>query len=409
MALIGVGSRKSVPLLSVFLAIVLCSICSISPVQAQQSSPDAELEPAARTQEPAAHRQAPETAQTQSARAPYSGSSGFKARLGPTALALGPGFFVHGAGTFVAGDRRTGQRLLIAEAASLVAFLAAGSMLAATGASRKLVAVGLPIVATSVSLFMVGWFADIYGASTGGRDVTGTPQLARIDAELGYRYVYDPQFAYRNFIYARADLRVTRFRFSSSAWLGADDNNQRIRLDSAYRLWGRSMQRSTRDGSHTDLALGLTYHRYPDDGFAVYTPEWRVDGRLDLSHVGPSLRGAFVDGQLGYALELYAFEAASGGPDPFGMLLARFGFGVYFGDSALHTGEASIYYDHRHDDFAAGLGVRGIAGGFLGHLGLTAHRFFWPSWGAGLLIEGGSAIVAGLSLKYRLLEQGGTR
>jgi hypothetical protein len=329
--------------------------------------------------------------------------------IGPTALALGAGFVVHGAGSYVAGDRLSARRLLISEGVALAAFLGAGSLLAATGASRKLVAVGLPVVASGVSVFMLGWAADLYAASTGGRDVTGTPQLSAFEAELGPRYVYDPQFAYRNFIYAQVDLRVDRLRASPMAWIAADDDNQRLSFDSAYRVWGRSMQRATRDGSHLDLALAMTYHRYPNERFAVYTPEWRVEGRLDLSHVGRSLRGAFVDGQLGYGLELYDFEAAPGGPDPFGLLLARFGFGIYFGDSALHSGEASVYYDQRHDDFAAGLGVRGIGGGFLGHVGLKAHQFFAPAWGVGLLIEGGSAIVAGLSMKYRYLPQGGAR
>ncbi len=330
-------------------------------------------------------------------------------RIGASALALGPGLLVHGTGSYVMKDKLVARRLLLSEGVSLGAFLAAGSLLAATGASRKLVAVGLPIVMTGLAVFMIGWAADIYAVTTGGRDVTGTPQLAAIEAELGHRYVYDPQFAYRNFIYGHADLRAGRFRISPSAWVGADDDNQRLNLDSAYRMWGRNMQRATRDGTHADLAMGFTYHRYPGEKFAVYTPEWRIDGRLDLSHVGPSLRGAFVDGQLGYGLELYDFEVASGGPDPFGMLLARFGFGVYFGDSALRTGEASFYYDHRHDDFAAGLGVRGIGSGLLGHFGVKAQQFFLPAWGAGVLIEGGSAIVAGLSLKYRYLGREGAR
>ncbi len=319
----------------------------------------------------------------------------------PTLVAVGPGLVLHGAGTFVARDRTTARRILISEGVSFAAFIAGGALLAGTGASRKVVGVTLPIVTASGSIFMLGWLADIYAASTGGRDVSGAPQLAPLEAELGYRYVYDPQFEYRNFVYVQSDLRMHRFRLSPSAWLAVDDDNQRLFLDGAYRVLGRSIGRPTRDGSYLDLAMGMTMHRYPDEKFTVYTPEWRLDSRLDLGHVGPSLRGSFFDAQVGYGLELYDFEVASGGPDPFGLLLGRFGFGVYFGDSMLRTGEAVVYYDHRHDDFAAGLGVRGIGGGFLGHVGLKAHQYFSAHWGAGLLIEGGSAIVAGLSLKYR--------
>ncbi|HEX6245763.1 MAG TPA: hypothetical protein VFZ61_32790, partial [Polyangiales bacterium] len=84
----------------------------------------------------------------------------------------------------------------------------------------------------------------------------------------------------------------------------------------------------------------------------------------------------------------------------FGMLLARFGFGVYVG-SGPRSGEAQLYYDHRHDDFAAGLGVKGIASGPLGHFGLSGRYYVTQAWGASALIELGSAVVAGLNLCYR--------
>ena len=130
--------------------------------------------------------------------------------------------------------------------------------------------------------------------------------------------------------------------------------------------------------------------------------------RLDLSHVGYSLRGAFVEGHVGAGLEFYDFTVpgANIGDDASGLLLVRFGFGVYLGDSRARTGEVLLYYDHRHDDYAAGMGVAGIASGVLGHVGTSAHYYLTPSFALTLLCEVGSAAVAGLGLRYRLARPG---
>jgi hypothetical protein len=149
--------------------------------------------------------------------------------------------------------------------------------------------------------------------------------------------------------------------------------------------------------------MGLRYARFASDGFDVITPEWHVDGRLDLARAGRSLAGSFVEGQVGAGLELYAFDASGShlGDNAFGLLLARFGFGVYFGDGGRQSGEALLYYDHRHDDFAAGLGVQGIGSGILGHMGLSGRYFVTREWGLVGLLEVGSAVVSGLSVRYR--------
>ena len=119
--------------------------------------------------------------------------------------------------------------------------------------------------------------------------------------------------------------------------------------------------------------------------------------------MGESLAGSFVEGQVGAGLELYDFQVpgSSIGNNAFGLLLARFGFGMYFGDGGANSGEACLYYDHRHDDFAAGLGVTGIPAGILGHVGLRGHYYVTPRWGFSGLVEVGSALVTGLSLRYR--------
>jgi len=300
------------------------------------------------------------------------------------------------------------RRLALLEAAGLTLLIGAGAVVAATGTSRRLIGSFAPLIVLGGGVFLLGWIADIYAATTGGREVHAAPFVSPLEWELAYRYVHDPQFEYRNFSYMRADYRVRRFRASPSAWVALDDNNQRVQLELAARALGNRPQRTSSDGSYLDGVSALTYHNYAPESFAVWTGELRVDGRLDLAYLGQSLRGSFVEGHLGAGLELYDFDApgARVGDDASGLLLARFGFGVYYGDSRARTGEAFVYYDHRHDDYAAGLGVSGIGGGVLGHFGATAHYFVTPRWALSLLFEVGSAYLGGLGLRYRLARPG---
>jgi hypothetical protein len=316
-------------------------------------------------------------------------------------LAVVPGFLVHGAGAFATGDRKAARRLLISEAVGLGALVGGGTLLAVTGTSRRMIGVVAPITIAGFGLFMLSWLADVYAATTGGRPDARAPSFVpRYDAELGYAYVHDPQFRYGSFVTLHGDWRAHDVRVSPDAWVALDDDNQRFTLELAYRPWGRTARRAARDGSYAELATAFRYHRFGSDDFAVLTPYWWLQGRYDLARVAPSLAGAFVEGQLGAGLELYDFQVSGSklGDNGFGLLLTRFGFGTYFGDG---RGELFTYYDHRHDDFAAGLGVQGIGSGILGHVGLRGHYFITPQWGVSGLAELGSALVTGLAVRYR--------
>jgi hypothetical protein len=323
-------------------------------------------------------------------------------------VALVPGIVLHGAGSFSIGDRKAAKRLLIAEATGLAVFVGAGLLMVQTGTARRLIGALTPLAVAGFGVFALTWLADVYAASSGGRDAYGPRFVPNVEVQLGYLYVHDPQFAYGSFATLRGDLRASAFRASPEAAIALDDDNQRVLLELGYRPLGRTPTRGFRDGSFVELATGVRYHRFGSDGFAVISSEWHVDGRLDLARVGSTLRGAFVEGQLGAAFELYQFDAPGSRVEnnAFGLLLARFGFGVYIG-TGPQSGEAQLYYDHRHDDFAAGLGVQGIASGPLGHFGLSGRYFFTPAWGVAALAELGSALVAGASACYRFAPHAG--
>ncbi len=328
-------------------------------------------------------------------------------RAAAVAASVVPGFAAHGAGHYVLGDPRTGSRLLIMEGAGLGAAGVGGLSLFLTGASRYVVAPLALLTIAGAGLFTVSWLADIYGTAA-GPEGTGIPLLLapRLETELGYRYVYDPQFAYRNFAVYGFDLRYEALALEPSAWIGLDDGNARYRLLGGYRVFGArpAPAAPARDGSRLDVQAAVTHHRYDSDGFNTFTVEVAVDGRIDLEHWARPLRGSFADVGAGAALQAYDYDVPGLelGTDVEQLLLARFGFGMYLGDPATRGGEVVFYYDHRHDDFAAGLKLTGLGSGIPGHFGIEARYYPVPDFGFLLEAQAGSAYVAGISLLYRV-------
>jgi hypothetical protein len=330
-------------------------------------------------------------------------------RAGAIAASIVPGVVAHGSGQLARGRPRTAARLLAAEGVGI--FLAVGgtAALALTGASRYTVGPAAIIAITGAGLFGVSWLADVYGSAApdGG---TGRPPstVATLESELGHRYVYDPQFRYRHFLVEALDLRVHAFRFRPSAWLSLDDANARYRLLGAYRFFGPRPDRAAPDGSFLDLELAATEHRYDSDGFRSLTGEVFLGGRLDLRRFDRELAGSFAELGFGWGLQAFDYDVPglALGTDTADLLLARFAFGMYVGDPDRVGGEARLFYDHRHDGFAAGMKLTGLGSGVPGHFGLDTRFFFSQSWGASAELMVGSAWVGGASILFR---QGATR
>ncbi|MCA9598664.1 MAG: hypothetical protein KC776_35380 [Myxococcales bacterium] len=322
------------------------------------------------------------------------------------AAAAGPGVVVHGLGHSAAGKPKTAQRLLAAEGVGLGLIAASGVGLALTGASRYVVA---PLALTGIAGFAVfgtSWLADVHGVAT-DREGASKPldAVPVVVSEAGYRYVYDPQFRYRSFLVEGADLRFGRLRVSPSGWFALDDDNARLRLETAWRLSGPTPHRPTPgSASFVDLEAAVTHHRYDSDGFRRATAEVSALGRWDLRNFDPALAGSFAEVGAGFALSRvsYRIDGMQLDPELEDLLLARFGFGFWLGDPTRRGSEVRLYYDHRHDDYAAGLIVTGLASGVAGHFGVDARTFFDERWGMRLDAQVGAAWIAGLSLLYRV-------
>ncbi len=310
--------------------------------------------------------------------------------------AVVPGIVVPGTGHLVAGRSGAGKLLLATGGSGLVLTVAGFAGLFLTGGSRRTAGPNIALIYGGVGAWWGSVLADLYGvlAPSGGLGRFERAP-ARLAAELGLRYVYDPTFDYRAFTFAGLDVTRGRLRVSPSVWIALDDENVRLRVGGAARLLSRAC-----DGSRLEIEAALTHHDFGSDGFSTTIGEVFLGGRLDLAGLAPTLTGSFFELGTGYAFGAVSYDGAD--TEATDLLLGRFAFGFYLGHEPGGYGELAFIYDHRHDDFAAGLKVTGLGSGPAGHFGLRAVRGWSSGWGGAVEAHMGSAVVVGVSALYRI-------
>lgn len=319
--------------------------------------------------------------------------------------AVVPGLVVHGTGHWALGQPRTARRLLLMEGIGLGLFMAGGLTIVFTGASRYVVGPAAATTMAGFGLFSTSYFADIYGTVSvdGGATLSRYRSPARWETELGYRRIEDSQFSYRDFAYQRISRQIGPFRLSPSGLFDLSGETARYRVEGQARLTGNVDEARPSDSSYLDLTLGFVHQRHRPEEFSKSSAELSLDARYDLARLGPTLRGAFIELSTGYALGRIDFDV-SGIEVPADLehlLLGRIGFGVMLRGESAPGSEALLYYDHRHDDYAAGLKIPGLGSGVIGHFGLSGRWFFSNSFGLAADVQAGSAYVAGASLLFR--------
>ena len=326
-------------------------------------------------------------------------------RRAAAGLAIVPGVALHGTGHYALGHKKTALALLITEGVGLALLIGGVSTQLASGNSRELAGPALAATVIGSGLVLGSFGADLYGtlASDGGAVDLIPRAPARLESELGYRYVADPHFRYGHFIVESLTLRQGYFRLSPSAWFASDASNVRYRVEAAYRLAGLEPGEFGKRDDHLDLVLGGMHQRYLPERFQRSGVEFTLDTRFDLAHFGETLRGSFIDLALGYAVAKVTYDIAGVRvpADTDDLLLARVGLGAVLRGPAAPGSEARLYYDHRHDDYAAGFLTPGRISGVFGKFGADLRWFFTPRWGVLIDAQVGSALVGGLSLLVR--------
>lgn len=325
-------------------------------------------------------------------------------RTAGVAASVLPGLLVHGTGHWVHGQPCVARRLAIAEAAGVGGILAGGSTIVFTGASRYLMLPAISLTIAGFGLFITSFAADLYGTS-GAHRVAGEPERwrPRWETELGILRVDNPLFDFEWLVSQQLAANIGMLRFSGALDTALDASHARYRMGATLRSYGPRTDMPSRDGSYFDLQAAVTEQRYVLSGFVTDSAELLATGRLDLQRIGPTLRGAFAELSTGVALARtrYAINGLSVPVDLESLLLGRIAFGTYLGRGAHRGSEAMLYYDHRHDDYAAGLKMPGLGSGTLGHWGLAGRYYFSRQLGIGTELEIGSAYVTGLSLLFR--------
>jgi hypothetical protein len=324
------------------------------------------------------------------------------------ALSLGaavvPGILVRGAGHYALGRKDTAFQLLALEGVGLGMILGGGGVVVLSGASRYVVGPAAAIAAMGFGVFGTSLLADMYGSVSPDSSAARSRRrlLPVLETEFGYRRVEDVQFAHHDFLAEgfRLNQRGVTLGFLGLFSLGAD--NARYRGEIGYRFLDDDSADSTyRD--RLELNAGFVRHMYAADGFAMTSGELSASARCDLARFGDTLSGSFAEFGLGYARGAISYDlpGVHVPSDGYDLLLARFGFGVRLRGKSAPGSEALLYYDHRHDDFAAGLKVTGLGSGVLGHFGLQTKWFFNSSFGLLADVSVGSAWVFGGSLLLR--------
>jgi hypothetical protein len=310
-----------------------------------------------------------------------------------------PGLLLHGSGHFALCEEKTAYRLLALEGVGAASLLGSTAGLAVTGASRYLVA-PLAIGAwAGASLFVLSFFADVYGVANADPDRPIPIMKPRLLAlETGVRYVYDPHFDHRVFLSQSFRLDLSTLWLEPRLDLALDATNQRYSLLAGRRLLGARPRRDFADGSYLELRAGLADHAYDEDGFAMTTLEGSLAGRLDLGRLGRTLRGSFAEAELGLAHQWSRFDGAEG--DQTDELLLRTTFGNYWGGGAVQ-GETRFGYVHRRDTLAGGMRVSGVPAGYLGYVETRSEAYF-GSFGVATEVTYGAAFIVGVALLVRV-------
>lgn len=320
------------------------------------------------------------------------------------AAALVPGIIINGTGHWVTGQTCTARRLLMAEGVGLLGMGVGIPVIALAGAPRYLTTPAIVLTLGGFAMILTAIGADIYGAS-GAWENPGEPmrRRSRWETELGVLHVYNPHFDFGWLLTQRAAANVGRTRIAAGLDAALDGVHAHYRLGAALRLLGPTPSSTSPDGSFFDVAVSTFEQRFTSMGFVSAGAEIIGAGRLDLGRVGSTLRGSFTEVSVGLQAShtSYRIVGMSVDSDDETMLLSRLAFGVYLGRGSHRGSEAKFYYDHRRDDYAAGIKLPGYGNGMVGHVGIAGQYYLTKRLGLGALLETGSSHVTGVSMLFR--------
>jgi hypothetical protein len=322
-------------------------------------------------------------------------------RAAATALAIVPGFVVHGIGAWTVREKPAAKTLIAAEGIGLAVAGLAGGLVGGSGGNPYTV-LAVPFVVAGAGMFMQSWFTDIFVAAGGEAIVEQPRALAPWSVELGTTWLHD---AYREQLMLRAGGRVAlgcdrsmlgRIELGARALADTGGDAQLARGDVRVRIFGEPPTgRKIDDGSRLTARAGYRFHRDSADRISQQAGELEVNARLDLARVDEAFGRSFVDvgAGVGIVRVKYGDDVAHEWTSD---LLASFAWGAYLGA----RGEAKLWYEHARDVLVGGIPAW-RASGFIGHVGATLDvRVFGP-WGVRGELAIGNGWLSTFAVSYR--------
>ena len=314
-------------------------------------------------------------------------------RAAAIAVAIFPGVLVHGAGSWVAGERRAAKRLLATSAIGLAGLAIGGAPIARSGSSPYTIWPGVPLVVGGTGVFLASWLADIWTAA-GGASAPATPvALPPWSIDLATTWQHDA-YRERALLGVAGHVELGRLGLDAGGHVDAQNEARTGELGVRWRLVGPAPTgRAVSDGSRVVARAALRRERDDPDRVTLVTAEAALAGRLDLARLDRALAGTFAELAFGAGVSRTTYPRDRHDHDA--VLLAGFGWGAYLGD----RGEATIFYDHRRDGLAGGLAAW-RASGFLGSVGASAELRAVGPWAVRAQLQIGNAWLTTLGLHY---------
>jgi len=232
--------------------------------------------------------------------------------------ALSAGFFLHGTGHYLAGDRKVAYTLLGTEVAGLLLLSAGWLSQTFASDSAEVVPYSRPVMALGAAAFVGSWTLDLLGTFTGR---AGTPRYEPvpplpIEGVVYYTLWSDPRQGHLNVFTLGLKLpggRLTRWldRFTlgfGGAWDPFTDTERPLQTSGWLEL--RLLGAAGELGSRLSLAGEWTEEYRLDHGYGVSTPAASLEGRLNLEQLFPRFRSVVIHLRWGYGLEATHYEVA---------------------------------------------------------------------------------------------------
>ena len=224
------------------------------------------------------------------------------------AIAIGPGFLVHGLGHYYAGDTRTALTLLLAELTGIGLAVAGAIVQVRTNGAGSTGGVGNALVHAGTLLFLGSWAADIIGTFKGSESFE--PSSRRVKTRmigLAYRFTDNPLTPFKHHLVTRLTLDNGRF------WIRPE-----LDLEAGLELWQLSVDMGGRifvgDNPFNRIGVGLNARRHAVRlfGYTATSAVGFVEFQVDLGQVVQGMRNFYLFNRTGYGLLGYQFGPTLG-------------------------------------------------------------------------------------------------